>query len=574
LANIAIARAYTKDRLEQESIDDIEVTSEYLAVKRLLELGISPVLVMGKAGTGKSTLIRYLKGVFSSKNIVVVAPTGVAALNAKGVTINSFFRFPPTLIQQQDIVTVSGRNLYKHIDILIIDEISMVRADLLDGINWFLNKNGKKDNCLFGGTQVVMLGDVFQLPPVVTRDEGRALTALGYQSPFFFSAKCLSAVNIVPIELTRIYRQCDADFIDLLNKIRIAEDSDHVVRNLNGRCFGRPPIPNAVTLATTNAIVDAKNDLELAKLPAPDHVFVGQAQGTFAIEDARLPSPMRLVLKPGAQVMFTKNDEAKRWVNGSLGRVLSIDGSIIRVELLTDRPGNVCEVSVVSWKNYAYRLDSGSSRIETNVTGQYQQFPLMLAWAVTIHKAQGKTLDRVHIDFGHGTFDSGQAYVAFSRCKSWQGITLERPVRNEDITCSQVLKLFNEGVASQIPDIADLASQTSSWPDVDGDYNVVGLHYGECNKKDLIPQLDSVVLLVADPTNPYDQNAVRVEWSGHLVGHIPRSCNRELSRLLQRGVPLLAIVNHVSSSASEELLAMTIKVKGVADVSHQKGCVE
>jgi hypothetical protein len=259
--------------------------------------------------------------------------------------------------------------------------------------------------------------------------------------------------------------------------------------------------------------------------------------------------------------MFTRNDEGKRWVNGSLGRVISVDGNTVRVELLTDHPGNVCEVSPVRWENYSYRLANDGSRIDTKVTGEYEQYPLMLAWAVTIHKAQGKTLEKLHIDFGHGTFDSGQAYVAFSRCRTLNGITLERPVRKDDITCSQVLKVFSEGVQSQIPDIYDLARQTSKGPNVEGDYDVVGLRYGECNKGTLKPPMNATVRLVPDPLNQHDHNAVRIEWSGHMVGHIPRSRNGELSRVLQQGTALSATITQVRLSATDELLGLTIRVR-------------
>jgi len=564
-AKAALTVACKRDKLEKESIDDIEVSTEYLAVKHLLELNVSPMLVMGKAGTGKSTLIRYLRAVFPKKNIVVVAPTGIAALNSKGATIHSFFHLRPALIQEADIQIVLGRTLYKHIDILIIDEISMVRADLLDGIHWFLAKNGKSPNRLFGGTQVVMIGDIFQLPPVAPQREAQALTSIGYDSPFFFSAKCLRNESLLPVELTHVYRQKDLEFIDILNKIRIGKDNAITADCLNQHCFGRLPTPNAVTLATTNEIVDAKNKSELEKIPCAEVVFMGKASGSFAVEDARLPSPMRLVLKPGAQVMFTKNDEAKRWVNGTIGRILSIEDTVIRVELLTNKPGNICEVTPVEWKSYNYRLDSHSDHINVEASGCYTQYPLMLAWAVTIHKAQGRTLESVHIDFGRGTFDFGQAYVALSRCKTMHGITLERPIREVDISCSLVLKAFHDKLTTAIPDIEDLASQTSTGPSIDGKYIVVGMLFGDCTQKGRVPPKKSLVSLVRDPENSYDKNAIRVEWGEYLVGYIPRTCNQELAAYLTKGAQCIATV--VESYVSEDgvLSSLAIDVRLVSE---------
>lgn len=560
IAKVAIAKAYTKDKLDVEEIDDIIISTEYLAIKRLLELDISPILVMGKAGTGKSTLIRLIRNFFKMKNVVVVAPTGVAALNAKGSTINSFFGFPPRIIQPDDISVLPSRKLYRHLDILVIDEISMVRSDLLDAIHLFLSKNGKKPGSLFGGVQIVLLGDIFQLPPVVGSKEERVLNTMGYASAFFFSAKCLNGIKLLPVELTQVYRQTDSDFVKFLDQLRLDYNSKEVSAHFNRLCYGRTACTGAVVLATTNALVDAKNISELAKISLQERVFMGRVTGTFEGDDARLPSPMRLSLKIGAQVMFTRNDERKRWINGTVGRVLSFNESVIRVELLTDHPGNVCEVSEETWKKYSYRLNSSTSSISTEETGQYTQYPLMLAWAVTIHKAQGKTLEAVHVDFGHGTFASGQAYVALSRCKLLQGLTLERPIREDDISCSLVLKEFNDQMQSQIPDIEDLSSQTTKRPDILGLYPVVGLQYCASRVKTCTPPPFSVVNLVVEPNNTYDSRAVRVDWNGSKLGYIPRDKNQDLSKHLNDGLKTSAIIQSIQVSESGELLAITIKV--------------
>ncbi len=441
----------------EDLLEDIEITDEYRTVAELIESGFPIVFVSGKAGTGKTTLIRHLCHKLN-KNVVVVAPTGIAALNAKGATIHSYFRFPPRIVTDQDIKEVRDRQLYTKLDLLIVDEISMVRADLIDAMDKFLRINGRCPDRPFGGTQLLFVGDMFQLPPVVTRSEESAFLARNYTSPFFFSAKSLENCQLVPVELEKVFRQQDYMFIDILNKVRVAEQLDTVIPVFNNTCF--KPDGNRfhiITLTCTNAAADQINANELAKLPGKPKVFTGEVSGKFEIKDERLPAPLNLVLKPGSQVMFTKNDVQKRWVNGTIGRVKGFKKSSIQVELITDYPGALHEVQRVTWESFKYKYDYSEDKIKPIITGRYTQYPLMLAWAVTIHKSQGKTLERVCVDLGDGAFAPGQVYVALSRCRSLADISLVRPINQQEVKCDPRIKRFYLA-------LADLQEKVRSMP--------------------------------------------------------------------------------------------------------------
>ena len=258
--------------------------------------------------------------------------------------------------------------------------------------------------------------------------------------------------------------------------------------------------------------------------------------------------------------MFTRNDERKRWINGTVGKILSFENNVIRVELLTDYPGNVCEVQEVTWKNYSYKYNSSNNHIYSEVSGKYTQYPMMLAWGITIHKAQGKTLEAAHVNFGRGTFEAGQAYVALSRCKTLNGLTLERPIRKDDITCSLVLKEFNNQIQAQIPDIEDLASQTTAYPNINGIYMVVGLQYGAYSKNVSNSLETSAVTLVAEPSNQHDPNAIRVDLEKKKLGYISREKNQDLSEHLKKGRKVLVVIDSVKRQNSGELIAATVKV--------------
>ncbi|MFH1504020.1 MAG: DEAD/DEAH box helicase [Candidatus Omnitrophota bacterium] len=435
--------------LKKDNLDilaDIEVTEEYENIEKLLNNNLPILFVSGKAGTGKTTLIHYLREKLN-KNVVVVAPTGVAALNAKGATIHSFFRLPPRIITNEDIKGVRSRTVYEKIDVLIVDEVSMVRADLIDAMDQFLRLNGPRSNQPFGGIQVLFVGDLFQLPPVVKKQEEKILAARRYESPFFFSAKVLQNCEFVPIELCKIFRQTDSKFTEMLNRIRVAEQCCAVIHQINKRCIDeKDEAPSLITLTCTNTAADKINNLKLQQLPGEVSSFIGEISGKFAVQEEKLPSPLNLQLKPGAQVMFTKNDEQKRWVNGTIGRVVNFKNELIQVELVSDQSREVLDVHRVSWESFKYAYDYSKDKIKPVVVGKYTQFPLMLAWAVTIHKSQGKTLEKVRVDLGNGAFASGQVYVALSRCRSLRDITLARPIEKNEIKCDQRIKRFYEAI--------------------------------------------------------------------------------------------------------------------------------
>ncbi len=426
---------------------DIEVTPEYRQILDWLNAKAPIIFVTGKAGTGKTTLIHYLRENFKD-NSVVVAPTGVAALHVSGATIHSFFRFPPRVVTDDDIKVVSDRKLYQKMRLLIIDEVSMVRAEIIDAIDQFLQLNREVAEP-FGGVQLLLIGDLFQLPPVIQRREYEALKLMGYDSPYFFSAKILKRCSMVSKELTKIYRQSEEQFISILNRVRVSESIDDLLPVLNRRCLSfDKDTETIITLACTNKVADSINDRELNKLSTPVRTFTGEVSGKFALEDEKLPSPINLSLKVGAQVMFTKNDEKKRWVNGTLGRVVEFAIDSIRIETGEGRLKETYDVKPVKWESFKYEYDDEQDRIKPVSTGVYRQYPLMLAWAVTIHKSQGKTLEKVRVDLGEGAFDYGQVYVALSRCRSLEDIHLARPIRNVDIKCDPAIKRFYSALAA------------------------------------------------------------------------------------------------------------------------------
>lgn len=419
----------------------IEITPEYKEIMQWLEAKAPLVFVTGKAGTGKSTFIQYLRDCFT-ENMAVVAPTGVAALNVGGATIHSFFRLPPRIATDDDIHLVRDRRLYRKLKLLVIDEISMVRADVVDAMDQFLKLNREVQEP-FGGVQVVMVGDLFQLPPVVQAIERDVLAQMAYQSPYFFSAKVLKSGSMVTKELTKIYRQSEEEFIRLLNRVRVGDVDEEALNQINGLSENGEAREGVITLCATNRVADAINDEELKNIESEEKTFMGNVTGKFALEETKLPSPMNLTLKVGAQVMFTKNDETKRWVNGTVGKVVELKDESATVVIL-DGTGRAYEVGPVEWETFKYELKDEA--IKPVSMGKYTQLPLMLAWAVTIHKSQGKTLDKVRIDLGSGAFDYGQVYVALSRCKAMSGISLAKPMNKSDIRCDPVIKRFYEAL--------------------------------------------------------------------------------------------------------------------------------
>ena len=424
----------------QDSLRDIQVIPEYTKIRQLLDHGTPVVFVTGNAGTGKSTLIRYLRNVLE-KNLVVVAPTGVAALNVEGVTVHSFFHFPPRIIEDGDINLVYDRRLYRKLELLIVDEVSTLRCDVMDGIDRFLRIN-RSSTVPFGGVQLLLIGDLFQLPPVVPLAEGEVLHFNGYASPYFFSSFSLQHARLVPLELKTVFRQEDTSFIELLNQVRIAENLEFVLEEINQKCYRNNVDDADITLTCTNRAADQINRQELSSIRSREYSFRGRIEGRFNLREVRLPSPLDLRLKIGSRVMFTKNDHQRRWVNGTLGVVKHVDENSIAVQLVTSRPGLLCDVLPVTWETYKYVYDPETDRIVAQEIGQYTQYPLVLAWAVTIHKSQGKTLERALVDLGHGAFASGQVYVALSRCRSLDGIRLKRPIEERDVRCDPMIERF------------------------------------------------------------------------------------------------------------------------------------
>lgn len=545
-----------KEEQEKEFWKNLKLSDESKDVINALENTNENLFITGRAGTGKSTLLGYFRST-TKKNVVVVAPTGVAALNVKGQTIHGFFKFKigMTMHDVKKITAEVDQKMYKKIDMLIIDEISMVRADLFDCIDRFLRLNGKDMHQPFGGVQIVVIGDLFQLPPVVGPGEGYIFETK-YESPYFFDAPAYKGGNFQVIELTHVYRQQDPVFIDILDKIRTGEaDMQHVeyinrmcleidgkkvtitdtqaedivvsdslyvndegipiddeerdedgniivkkdprtsasnsvngshhsskqaadsdaknnliadlkkefdIAGIKGLKFGIQSTSQSnqdsvnqtlskaieeveskkltVYLVTTNALADKINTEKLEEIKTPSKTYKGALVGRF--EQKNAPAPEQLVLKLGAQVMTLKNDPGGKWVNGDIGTVEKMLDASVRIRF---EDGRIEEVVGDTWEMVRYEYDEISDQLGSEVIGKYTQIPIKLAWAVTIHKSQGKTFDTAIIDFGKGTFAHGQAYVALSRVRSLQGITLKNPLRAQDVRIDERIRDFLTG---------------------------------------------------------------------------------------------------------------------------------
>jgi hypothetical protein len=394
------------------------------------------IFLTGKAGTGKTT---FLKTVFerSKKRPIVVAPTGVAAINAGGVTIHSFFQLPfspyvpGAKVESKFDFGREKRKIIASIDLLIIDEISMVRADLLDAIDAVLRRF--RDHYQpFGGVQLLMIGDLAQLTPVVTPEDERLLKPY-YDTPYFFGSKALQQINYVTIQLSHIYRQLDSSFVEILNQIREGKPSAQALERLNSRCqptfIPRPEEPY-IRLTTHNNLANFYNESELQKLTGRQYMFRAEIKGTFP--DYSYPTAETLVLKQGAQVMFVKNDPSgdHLYYNGLIGRVDYVDEK--RIVVSCEGCGEAIEVEPLEWENTRYTLNEETREIDTEVQGTFKQYPLRLAWAITIHKSQGLTFDRAIID-ANQSFAPGQVYVALSRCRTLEGLVLAAPISTRAI---------------------------------------------------------------------------------------------------------------------------------------------
>jgi len=445
----------------------IEINPGFRRALDIMEGTPRHVFITGKAGTGKSTLLELWRGQ-TLKRIAVLAPTGVAALNVRGQTIHSFFGFKPDITPEAVRKLSKGRGagadraaLYRNLDAIVIDEVSMVRADLMDCVEKFLRLNGPRPKEWFGGLQMIFIGDLYQLPPVVTGQEkglfapdppslrrgfgprpdsapAASFSAARYESPYFFSARIFAEPDFAMdfIELEKVYRQSDATFIGLLNAIRNRSIDDAQIDHLNSRFdpdFTPPDDEFYITLTSTNDLAAARNREKLSELRGRARRYEGIVEGEF--DRRSLPTEEALELKPGAQVMLLTNDRKGRFVNGTIGRVAKITkvpdaDDLVTVEL---PDGDDIDLSPNTWELYRFQYDAEADRIESEPVGAFTQYPVRLAWAVTIHKSQGKTFDRVVIDIGRGAFAHGQVYVALSRCTSFEGLVLRTPIRKSHI---------------------------------------------------------------------------------------------------------------------------------------------
>lgn len=434
--------------------EQIEINDDFQTALNILDNTHRHLFITGKAGTGKSTLLDYCwKN--SNKNMILLAPTGVAALNIKGQTIHRFFGFPVNITYER-IISKDYRprttRLYKNLETIIIDEVSMLRADLLDCINAFLTIYGPTPGAPFGGIQMVFVGDLYQLPPVVSKTE-QDFFASHYPTPYFFSAKAFQNLKLEVLELQKIYRQKDQDFIELLSRFRNNSITDADIIKLNSRLHQKPTLSNfsdyQIHLTTTNQQADTINKTCLEELDSLEYSSLAEVDGNFNTE--YFPTAEQLNFKIGAQVMFLNNDSKNRWVNGSLGYIEKVsieNGRLKHLSVRLHSDHRLVEVFPYSWEIYKYKLEG--HEILSEVIGSFTQYPFRLAWAVTIHKSQGKTFDNVIIDIGRGTFASGQLYVALSRCTSMEGLSLTQPIRKQHVITDYRIANFMSNY-SQLP---------------------------------------------------------------------------------------------------------------------------
>lgn len=421
---------------------------------KLLRFTRQSVFLTGRAGSGKSTFLRYITS-HTRKRHVILAPTGISAVNVGGVTIHSFFRLPlkPVLPDDPDFAVSRLRErmkyprslvkLIKELELIVIDEISMVRADTIDLIDRILRVYSGNMRLPFGGKQLLLVGDIFQLEPVVTSDMRLVLRKF-YPSPFFFNANAFAEISVVPIELQKVYRQTDDTFISLLDRVRLGRQTRADVALINSRCVGDSARPDehdgklVMTLATRREIVDHINESRLAGIRKPEFTFTGVVSGDFP--ETSLPTPRELVVKEGAQIVFIKNDRERRWVNGTIGTVKSVTATSLEIEL---EDGTAHDIEPEVWSNIRYEYDEKTRRVTEKELGTYTQYPVRLAWALTIHKSQGLTFSHVNIDMGQGAFSSGQSYVALSRCRSLEGLTMLSTLAERDIYVNPAIVRFS-----------------------------------------------------------------------------------------------------------------------------------
>ncbi len=436
----------------------MEMNEESILAWNIIEKTSANLFLTGKAGTGKTTFLKRLKKM-SPKRMIVLAPTGIAAINAGGMTIHSFFQLPFSPYvpgttfgsgeQKRYQFSKLKRNIIRSIDLLVIDEISMVRSDLLDAIDSVLRQYRKRHDLPFGGVQLLMIGDLQQLAPVVTAQEEQLLKE-HYDTPFFFSSNALKQVGYLTVELKKVYRQQDEQFISLLNQIRENRASDATLQALNQRFipnFEPPKNSNFIRLTTHNAPAQQINEQQLAALPSRAFSYTAEVEDNFP--ESSYPADFMLTLKPGAQVMFIKNDPQHRFYNGMIGEVIGVkpDEEGDKIIVRSKDSDEEFELEKMEWVNAKYTINEETKEIEETVEGKFRQYPLRLAWAITIHKSQGLTFEHAIIDASH-SFTHGQTYVALSRCKTLEGMVLSQPLSRGAIISSQTVDAFNSQLAA------------------------------------------------------------------------------------------------------------------------------
>lgn len=434
---------FSKTRKKKEEWkEDFLPNQEQEKIFQEIESGNENYFVTGKAGTGKSYLLQYLKHK-SDKKLVVVAPTGVVAINIGGQTIHSLFELAPKFFAKEDlaVISVSSRTrfLLRNIDTLVIDEVSMVRADLLDAVDRVLQESRQK-NLPFGGVQIIFFGDPYQLPPVVD-SELHKYFAHNFGGPYFFNSDVWRRLKLSVKELNHVFRQNEPHFREILNQFRSGEVSSQAFEEINRRVGAPPSEEGMILLAPTNDIVSDVNMERLRKLPGKPYSYRAVIEGQ--LEKTSFPADELLILKIGAQVMFVKNDKDKRWVNGTIGIVEGLSEHEVRINV-----GRVVySVGKETWAKIRYSYDPDTRQVEEEIISSFTQYPLKLAWAVTIHKSQGGTYDTVIVDMGRGAFAHGQTYVALSRCRTLSGLFLKRPLRREDVIVDPLVLAFMKEIS-------------------------------------------------------------------------------------------------------------------------------
>jgi ATP-dependent DNA helicase PIF1 len=405
-------------------------TTDYVAAVQHMRDGVGHLFVTGRAGTGKSTLLRTLRDIVTDE-IVIVAPTGLAAVNVGGQTIHSFFGLPPRLVRQDDIRRSRNGRIMRKIKHLVIDEVSMVRSDLMWAIDQSLRVNRGKPREPFGGVRLVLFGDLHQLPPVVQEHEVADHLEENFGGPFFFSVPALmEGDGTTLLELNQVFRQSEGPLLDVLNKVREGRVDEHDLTVLNERVRPIRTLAEGevfVILTPTNAAAQRINLAYLNALKGAAFTYTAGTTGEF--NPSAQPTDQTLTLKVGAKVIMLRNDSERRWVNGSIARISRLEEKQVFITL----DGKEYEVEPASWENRRYAYDQAEQKIVETVAGTFTQYPVRLAWAMTIHKSQGMTLENVYLDLGRGTFAHGQAYVALSRCRTLEGLTLARPLVPRDV---------------------------------------------------------------------------------------------------------------------------------------------